>query len=162
MHACTAKSEMTWEESLSSREENPRSRCKVFLSMQNDVRFSCDQLNTKRLSSLILQPNEVSNLRLRLARGIKGSLQQGTLLDFQKGLEYTVSVEECTARERVLRSTRFRYSPEPSLWLLYSPYNKAHYLHLWCCHKRKPPGGINQTAWLSWMLSSLILKLKMS
>lgn len=38
----------------SSRGENPRRRCKVFLSMQTDVRFSCDQLTTKRLSSLIL------------------------------------------------------------------------------------------------------------
>ena len=53
----------------------PRRRCKVFLSMQTAVRFSCDQLTTKRLSSLILQPNEVSNFRLRLAKGITGSLE---------------------------------------------------------------------------------------
>lgn len=46
----------------------------VSLSMKTDVGFSCDQLTTKRLSSLILQLNEVSNLRLRLATGIKRSL----------------------------------------------------------------------------------------
>lgn len=44
----------------------------------------------------------------------------------------------------------------PSLWLLYSPYNKALYLHLWRCHKRKASGDINQLGWVGYYHHSFL------
>lgn len=132
-HACTAKSGMTWEESGSSREENPQRRRKVFLSIKTNFRSSCDQLTTKKLSSLILQPNELSNSRLwSKASKRRYSMNVAELSKGQVYGVYSSPVHYADIRFTVcLASLHF---VQKDLSILTSI----------TVHKRKTPGNINR------------------